>query len=750
MSEVITGKECQIGLTSFICILGCLRAMMTLEDFIIREKEKLKIEKQQLELHIQMCYNIRKLKKEHLEDSGDSCDSIEKQFLTSTVPVSQIKNGSTMIASNRRTILPVDDVEDFGLPLSNDLERRRQLAEEKRKEYNRFLKGSNRRTILSVGDVEDFGLPLSNDLERRRQLAEERRKEYNRFLKEKEDKDSFMRLQKTAVARSPKEPKQQTFLDYEQILRQKKLDENKYREINGFAAVDDSELIRLQKESQKLKAEEDGFALLKLTLDDMDNSQATLRHGLRRMQPSVSAPSLNNVTASTLLCHLPGNEHKDMKYTEKEYKRQLEEQIQVYKKELEMAQKKDLENEIIGTEGYQPSFVTNSIQKPVGKNSHMEGNTSQLAYRLELEQQIQERELKKLKEKQEEENFNKWMMNDNYNPWGRSGAGAPLRDTKGNVITSRKSKIRNFGTSYSTNSSFSVTKEDQYKEELKKQIDEKKKLAAEARERESQEDEKLAKRVEEQRLRMQREYEEEVDKRKRKDEGLRLRQERLRQMQEEQQKELLKQQQEAEEKRRQEREKKERKQQQVEERAQSCSPPLRARKTQEKETATSPVTSGTPYFEPDPPVDPRHRMLGQLSEMRQQLQEEQRKMKEKLKDQKNSYKVMDQDDSSDDDNPEVTQLSRWASSGNNQVCFGRTSAPHLAMKFNHLGSSTVPQVVGKKDYNCSVPQLETLRQCCFSFNIANNYDFYSFFGYEPTKRITVTLFIDSGSILIYM
>ncbi|XP_022258405.1 centrosome and spindle pole-associated protein 1-like, partial [Limulus polyphemus] len=202
--------------------------MITVEDFIIQEKEKLKLEKQQLELHIQVCHNIRELKKEHLEESAQDFGSVEKQFLTSNFPVSEVKNGSIMIASNRRTILPVDDAEDFGLPLGNDVERRRQLAEERRKEYNRLLKESNRRTILPVDDAEDFGLPLGNDVERRRQLAEERRKEYNRLLKEKEEKDNFMRIQKTAFARFHKEPKQQMSLDYEQMLRQKKLDENKY------------------------------------------------------------------------------------------------------------------------------------------------------------------------------------------------------------------------------------------------------------------------------------------------------------------------------------------------------------------------------------------------------------------------------------------------------------------------------------------------------------------------------------------
>ncbi|XP_022235359.1 uncharacterized protein LOC111083270, partial [Limulus polyphemus] len=124
-------------------------------------------------------------------------------------------------------------------------------------------------------------------------------------------------------------------------------------EMNGFAAIDDSELIQLQKETRKLKADEDDFALLlsnlkKLTLDDMDSSQATLRHGLRRIQPSVSVPTLNSqsVPASTLVCHLSGNEHKhkNMKYTQEEYRSILEEQMQAYKNQQEMEQKKDLEN----------------------------------------------------------------------------------------------------------------------------------------------------------------------------------------------------------------------------------------------------------------------------------------------------------------------------------------------------------------------------------------------------------------------
>uniref|UniRef100_A0A674HT66 Centrosome and spindle pole associated protein 1 n=1 Tax=Terrapene triunguis TaxID=2587831 RepID=A0A674HT66_9SAUR len=62
---------------------------------------------------------------------------------------------------------------------------------------------------------------------------------------------------------------------------------------------------------------------------------------------------------------------------------------------------------------------------------------STLSYQEELQQQIREREERRRREKEEKERYEAKLEAEmrNYNPWGKGGGGAPLRDTKGNLIT---------------------------------------------------------------------------------------------------------------------------------------------------------------------------------------------------------------------------------------------------------------------------------------------------------------------------
>uniref|UniRef100_A0A663MU78 Centrosome and spindle pole associated protein 1 n=1 Tax=Athene cunicularia TaxID=194338 RepID=A0A663MU78_ATHCN len=60
-----------------------------------------------------------------------------------------------------------------------------------------------------------------------------------------------------------------------------------------------------------------------------------------------------------------------------------------------------------------------------------------LSYQQELQKQIREREERRRQEKEEKERYEAKLEAEmrNYNPWGKGGGGAPLRDAKGNLIT---------------------------------------------------------------------------------------------------------------------------------------------------------------------------------------------------------------------------------------------------------------------------------------------------------------------------
>uniref|UniRef100_A0A2C9KJ12 Uncharacterized protein n=1 Tax=Biomphalaria glabrata TaxID=6526 RepID=A0A2C9KJ12_BIOGL len=63
---------------------------------------------------------------------------------------------------------------------------------------------------------------------------------------------------------------------------------------------------------------------------------------------------------------------------------------------------------------------------------------AQAAYREELERQMMEKNIKKMKEKEEQERYDLKMEEEarTYDPFGKGGGGAPMRDQFGNVIMS--------------------------------------------------------------------------------------------------------------------------------------------------------------------------------------------------------------------------------------------------------------------------------------------------------------------------
>ncbi|XP_040597381.1 centrosome and spindle pole-associated protein 1 isoform X3 [Mesocricetus auratus] len=226
------------------------------------------------------------------------------------------------------------------------------------------------------------------------------------------------------------------------------------------------------------------------------------------------------------------------------------------------------------------------------------------SYQEVLQEQIREREARRKKERLEKEEYEAKLEAEMriYNPWGKGGGGAPLRDAKGNLITDLNRMHRqnidayhnpdartyedkravvsiapNLATSNAENLEDSANKnsgpvqtqcspfargnafgepptelqikqQELYKDFLRFQIEEKKQREEAERERLRVAEEKEEKRLAEQRARIQQEYEEEQERRREKEEEQRLKNEELIRLAEERRKEAERKKKEEEEK----------------------------------------------------------------------------------------------------------------------------------------------------------------------------------------------------------
>ncbi|KAJ8376634.1 hypothetical protein SKAU_G00072140 [Synaphobranchus kaupii] len=191
---------------------------------------------------------------------------------------------------------------------------------------------------------------------------------------------------------------------------------------------------------------------------------------------------------------------------------------------------------------------------------------SMLCYQEALKQQMQERRDRKKQEKEEKERYDAQLEAEMraYNPWGKGGGGAPLRDSGGNLITdlNRMHKVneeaylnpnsrgkksgsvgrntqiprgedrapspnRISGFSYAQAPGFprgntfadlptpqQIHEQDRYRDYLRQQIEEKRQKEAEEREHLRLEEEREEKKLVEQRARIQREFEEEQERKR--------------------------------------------------------------------------------------------------------------------------------------------------------------------------------------------------------------------------------------------
>lgn len=234
------------------------------------------------------------------------------------------------------------------------------------------------------------------------------------------------------------------------------------------------------------------------------------------------------------------------------------------------------------------------------------------AYQEELKRQMQEREVKKRKEKEEKERYDRKIEQEaaNYNPWGKGGAGAPIRDSGGQLVANLRTLKQyndeginvspreqpppvetrfdlsapsvpylsprqrgNIQTSPAPATDLSGNgprttfgrsdplKEAQpqddlkraakleYQEHLRKQVEEKEKKKKEELEKIKREEEELEKRIADERLKMQKDFEEEQEKTRKKEEEARLKNEQIKEAQEAKKREAEKKKKEMEEQR---------------------------------------------------------------------------------------------------------------------------------------------------------------------------------------------------------
>ncbi|XP_071890650.1 centrosome and spindle pole-associated protein 1 isoform X5 [Anas platyrhynchos] len=227
-----------------------------------------------------------------------------------------------------------------------------------------------------------------------------------------------------------------------------------------------------------------------------------------------------------------------------------------------------------------------------------------LSYQQELQQQIREREERRRQEREEKERYEAKLEAEmrNYNPWGKGGGGAPLRDAKGNLITdlnmmhkqnedayhnpearlyedkraivsvdlslasprpenAEASTNKIAGFTFAQTSPFArgnvfseplspqqLKRQESYKNFLRLQIEEKRRREEAEREKLRIEEEKEEKRLAEQRMRIQKAYEDEQEEKRRKEEERRLKNKEIIRLDEERQKEAEKRRKEKEEK----------------------------------------------------------------------------------------------------------------------------------------------------------------------------------------------------------
>ncbi|KAI8495799.1 positive regulation of cytokinesis [Branchiostoma belcheri] len=304
----------------------------------------------------------------------------------------------------------------------------------------------------------------------------------------------------------------------------------------------------------------------------------------------------------------------------------------------------------------------------------------QKQYQEELKEQMRLRDIKKQKEREEKERYDRKLEAEamNYNPWGKGGGGAPLRNSDGRVVADlRKMHIQNEEDQLSPRNEYSdkpvvnlevnmasltepprpppkesqalnmytykspfarknkvfedegseqKSQRDEYQSELQRQVEEKKRRQEEEKRKQKEEEEREERRLAEQRERMQQEYEAEQRKQREKEEEVKRKNEELKRLAEERRQEVERKKKEEDEKHDQERrrqlDEEDRRRREEQQRQRVSSPPIPTLRKNEEESQQPPPDSyreRPPQSPPVPAVRTRERAPGNPHDVIDQL-----------------------------------------------------------------------------------------------------------------------------------
>ncbi|XP_074059404.1 centrosome and spindle pole-associated protein 1 isoform X22 [Macrotis lagotis] len=661
-------------------------------------------------------------------------NAVEKLSENSRILISLAKENIPPNHQQNRGSLGIDY--GLSLPLGEDYERKKhKLKEELRQDYRQYLsqditQAKRKKNFVSTGEIDPptlgVSLPIDERLSAKERLKLERNKEYNQFLRDKEvwngkfrevEKKnpehenegnkttiskikSDLHLQIQPSNRNPEDPRKDVSLPpetYEELLTQKRLEEERYRRLDDEIELRDAKPHKKANEADisnrkhhEIANKVDGRRYHRLK-DDQNFDRQYYRPNFDRDRSEEVDPRFRyesdfdrrplRVFTTDRITSLPPPLPPPPAPSLLNYRTPYDEAYYFY------GTRNPLDPSLVyynpGMMGIPPPNFASvpDNREPVGpimnESILNELNTmndrtktgglifedkprptkeSVQSYQYDLQQQIREREARRRKEREEKEEYEAKLEAEmrSYNPWGKGGGGAPLRDARGNLI----SQIGTQSSPFARGNIFGepltelqIKQQEAYKNFLRFQIEEKKQREEAERERQRLEEEKEEKRLAEQRARIQQEYEEEQEKKREKEEEQRLKNEELIRLAEERRKEA--------ERKKKEEEKKhdlqlqhyyERKKtigEQIPMKSRSPSPAVPALQNRIKGKVHRPPSVASPVIQDhprsrvqSPPVPARKNQLradeekknviNELSEMRKQLRSEERRLQGKL------------------------------------------------------------------------------------------------------------------------
>nr|XP_044636202.1 centrosome and spindle pole-associated protein 1 isoform X10 [Equus asinus] len=573
--------------------MGIYKMTDNLDEFI--EERKAKLAKDKAELESDPPY---------MEMKGEASEKLSEN---SKILISMAKENIPPNSQQTRGSLGIDY--GLSLPLGEDYERKKhKLKEELRQDYRRYLTQKN---FLSTSETDPstlgVSLPIGERLSAKERLKLERNKEYNQFLRGKEESlEKFRQVEKSTEHNSQrnKKPISQVKPDlppqihtswensegprreiltpseaYEELLNQRRLEEDRYRQLDDEIELRNRRVIQKTNEEVGISNKKHQSFANKADISD--------RRFRRFNEDCVFDRQYYRPDQDP-----EGSEEMDERFRyESDFDRRL---LRVYTNDRNTVRQNELK--ITSDRAINSGLFFEDKPKP--------SKQSLQSYQEALLQQIREREERRKKEREEKEEYEAKLEAEmrSYNPWGKGGGGAPLRDARGNLITDLNMMHRqnvdayhnpdartyedkravvsldqNLATSNAENLEDSANKnsghmqtqsspfargnifgepptelqirqQELYKNFLRFQIEEKKQREEAEREKLRIAEEKEEKRLAEQRARIQQEYEEEQEKKREKEEEQRLKNEELIRLAEERRKEAERKKKEEEEK----------------------------------------------------------------------------------------------------------------------------------------------------------------------------------------------------------